>query len=56
DLTAFSDAAAIADYAAAHVSAMIASGLIKGNADGTINPQGNTTRAESAVIMDRILG
>ncbi len=55
DLSAFSDAAQIADYALSHVSAMIASGLIQGNADGTINPLGNTTRAETAVIMQRIL-
>ncbi len=55
DLSAFSDKAAIADYALPHVRAMIASGLVKGNADGTINPRGNTTRAEAAVIMQRIL-
>ncbi len=55
DLSAFSDAGNIADYAASHVSAMVAEGLIKGNADGTINPLGNTTRAEAAVIMQRIL-
>jgi len=55
DLSAFSDRDAIADYALECVKAMIASGLIKGNADGTINPRGNTTRAESAVIMARIL-
>ena len=55
DLSAFSDAGAVADYASQHVSAMVAEGLIKGNADGTINPLGNTTRAEAAVIMQRIL-
>ena len=55
DLSAFSDNGSIADYAASHVSAMVAEGLIKGNADGTINPLGNTTRAEAAVIMLRIL-
>ncbi len=55
DLTAFSDREQIADYAAEHVSAMVAAGLIKGNADGTINPLGNTTRAEAAVLMHRIM-
>ena len=55
DLSAFSDNAGIADYAKLHVSAMVAEGLIKGNADGTINPKGNTTRAEAAVIMQRII-
>ncbi len=55
DLSAFSDSGNIADYASGHVSAMVAEGLIKGNADGTINPLGNTTRAEAAVIMNRII-
>ncbi len=55
DLSAFSDSGLIADYALSHVSAMIAEGLIQGNADGTLNPLGNTTRAEAAVIMHRIL-
>ncbi|MBQ7036825.1 MAG: S-layer homology domain-containing protein [Clostridia bacterium] len=55
DLGSFSDAGLIADYAQTHVSAMVAEGLIRGNADGTINPLGNTTRAEAAVIMQRIL-
>ncbi|MBQ7036821.1 MAG: S-layer homology domain-containing protein [Clostridia bacterium] len=55
DLSAFADSGIIADYAQSHVAAMVADGLIKGNADGTINPLGNTTRAEAAVIMQRIL-
>ena len=55
DISAFTDNAAVADWALTHVKTMIASGLIKGNADGTLNPLGNTTRAEAAVIMDRIL-
>ncbi|MBE7063538.1 MAG: hypothetical protein E7390_07125 [Ruminococcaceae bacterium] len=55
DLAAFSDSSLIADYALSHVKAMISSGLVKGNADGTLNPLGNTTRAEAAVIMQRIL-
>ncbi|MDD6309092.1 MAG: S-layer homology domain-containing protein [Clostridia bacterium] len=55
DVSGFSDSSLVADYAVSHVSAMIAAGLIKGNADGTINPLGNTTRAEAAVIMDRLI-
>ncbi len=54
DLSAFSDNALIADYAKSAVAEMIEAGIIKGNADGTINPLGNTTRAEAAVIMQRI--
>ncbi len=55
DLSVFSDNAQIADYAKDAVGAMVLSGLVKGNADGTMNPLGNTTRAEAAVIMQRIL-
>ena len=33
---------------------MIEEEIVKGNPDGTINPLGNTTRAEAAVIMSRI--
>jgi len=55
DLSGFTDANLIADYALDSVKAMIAVGLVKGNADQTINPRGNATRAEAAVIMQRIL-
>ncbi len=54
NLSAFSDASLVADYAAQDIMAMVNAGIVKGNADGTINPLGNTTRAEAAVIMDRI--
>ncbi|MBE7063367.1 MAG: S-layer homology domain-containing protein, partial [Ruminococcaceae bacterium] len=54
EISAYPDANLIADYAVEHVKAMIASGLVKGNADGTINPLGNTTRAEAAVVMQRL--
>ncbi|MDD6308938.1 MAG: S-layer homology domain-containing protein [Clostridia bacterium] len=55
NLSEYADGGSVSDYALPHVKAMIASGLVKGNADGTINPLGNTTRAETAVIMQRIL-
>lgn len=53
-LGAFSDGALVSDYAKEDVAAMTAAGIIQGNADGTVNPLGNTTRAEAAVIMHRI--
>ncbi|MBE7064162.1 MAG: S-layer homology domain-containing protein, partial [Ruminococcaceae bacterium] len=56
DLSAFSDADLVADYARADIAAMVRAEIVKGNADGTVNPLGNTTRAEAAVIMSRILG
>jgi len=53
DLDAFHDRGQISAYAAEDLSAMIKSGLIKGN-DDMINPLSNTTRAEAAVLMYRI--
>jgi len=51
----FGDKDNIADYALNDVAAMIEAGVIAGNPDGTINPTGNATRAEAAVIMYRLL-
>ena len=53
-LDQFSDNGIIADYAKADIAMMVELEMVKGNADGTINPLGNTTRAEAAVIMKRI--
>jgi len=55
DMSGFSDTSLVAQYAYDAVCAMVKAGLVKGNADGTINPLGSTTRAEAAVIMDRII-
>lgn len=52
----FNDAASISDYATESIGAMTDVGIVKGYEDGTIRPLGNTTRAEAAVIMSRILG
>ena len=54
-LSGFSDKALLAEYAAQDMAAMVNLGIIKGNADGTLNPCGNATRAEAAVIMSRLL-
>ncbi len=54
-LDAFSDKALIPEWAAGDVAAMVSMGIVKGNADGTVNPNGNTTRAEAAVIVDRVM-
>ncbi len=55
ELDAFSDKDMVADYAQEALSAMVKSGIIQGNADGTVNPRGNATRAEAAVVMHRIM-
>lgn len=53
-LDAFTDAGQIADYARQSVADMVSAGLILGNGDGTVNPLGNATRAEAAVIASRV--
>ncbi len=54
-ISGFIDSHLLADYAAEDMAAMVNLGIIKGNADGTLNPRGNATRAEAAVIMSRLL-
>ncbi len=54
-LGSFSDTGLISDYAVLDIASMVSARIISGNADLTINPLGNTTRAEAAVIMDRII-
>ena len=54
-LARFTDTGLIADYAFEDIGAMVSSKIVTGNPDMTINPLGNTTRAEAAVIMDRII-
>lgn len=55
DLAGFSDASVVADWAVLDVASMVRLGVVRGNADGTVNPLGNTTRAEAAVIMNRVM-
>lgn len=54
DLSKYPDGDKVAAYAVKDVAAMLESEIIKGNEKGEINPLGNTTRAEAAVIMQRI--
>ena len=53
-LTKFSDYTQISGYARGAVAALVQADIIKGNGTG-INPLGNTTRAEMAVVLYRIL-
>lgn len=55
DLAKFTDGAAVADYAVDAVGKMVESGIVVGNADGTVNPLGNATRAEAAVMIARLM-
>ena len=51
DLARFPDAGAISDWAETALSWANGKGLINGHDNGTIDPQGNTTRAQAASIM-----
>ena len=51
DLSPFEDASAISSWAETAMSWANGSGLINGHDDGTIDPQGTTTRAQAASIL-----
>lgn len=51
----FSDREKIADYAAEAVGVLAGNGVINGYEDGTFRPDAGITRAESAVILYRLL-
>ena len=50
----FSDSEQINAYAREAVNWAVASGVINGNANGTLEPRGNATRAQSAAIITNI--
>jgi len=51
----FTDSADIADYAVSGVAFMQEKQLIRGNGDGRFSPKENSTRAQAAVIINRLL-
>lgn len=53
DLSKFSDASAVSEYAEAAMAWANAEGLITGMGDGTLAPQGSATRAQIAAILYR---
>ncbi len=53
-LAQFADAAQISDYAKSAVASVVEAGIIAG-ANGRINPLSKATRAEIAVMLDRVL-
>jgi hypothetical protein len=54
DTAAFADSGEVAEYALPAVRALVKAGVIKGS-DGRINPKGFATRAETAVIVYRLM-
>lgn len=55
NLSLYDDFKNISDYAILPMQYAISKGLIKGNTDKTLNPLGNATRAQTAVILYRFL-
>lgn len=55
DLSAFSDAASVSDYAVGDLAAMVRLGIFQGGSDGRLNPQATLTRAQMAVILCRAI-
>ena len=53
-LDAFADKDNISDYATAPMASMVKTGIIQGSDDGSVNPKGNATRAEVAVMCARL--
>ena len=53
NLNKFSDVNNISSYALNSIKWAVGSGVITGNADGTINPKGNATRAEVAAMLEK---
>ncbi len=54
-LSAYTDSTSISDYAKASVAKCVDTGIVNGNTSTTIAPQSNISRAETAVIMERLL-
>lgn len=50
----FADNADIASWAAQSVGALVSGGIISGFEDNTFRPLGNTTRAQAAIILDKL--
>ena len=53
DLSAFTDADSVSDWADAAMRWAVGAGLINGMGDGTVDPQGFATRAQVAALMQR---
>ena len=56
DLSTYIDAASVSDWAKESVEWVVGSGLLGGYEDSTLRPQGTTTRAEVASVLQRALG
>ncbi|MEQ2457540.1 S-layer homology domain-containing protein, partial [Flavonifractor hominis] len=54
-LTGFADASSVSAWAQDAMEWAVENGLISGMGDGTLNPQGEATRAQVAIIVTRFV-
>lgn len=55
-LAGFSDLSLVSDYARPYVAALVKAGVVKGDANGLLNPLSKITRAEIVTMIDRLVG
>lgn len=55
-LAGFSDLSLVSDYARPYAAALVKAGVIKGDANGLLNPLSKITRAEIVTMIDRLVG
>lgn len=55
NLAGFTDAWRISDWAHAQVQWMVASGLMKGHPNGTLDPRGQATRVQATAVLIRLI-
>lgn len=55
-LAGFSDLSLVSDYARPYVAALVKAGVVKGDANGLLNPLSKITRAEIVTMVDRLVG
>lgn len=55
-LAAFSDVSLVSDYARPYVAALVKAGVVKGDANGLLNPLSKITRAEIVTMINRLVG
>ena len=54
DISGYKDAAQVAEWAKQNMSWTNSAGLIQGDENNNLNPQGKATRAEAAMILMRL--
>ena len=54
-LTKFADADKVGTFAQGYLAALVEAGIVKGTAEGKLDPLSNITRAEMVTIVDRLI-